>query len=83
MGKKDVRRHTFYEIVGRRVGCSVTDHKALTKRYEAAGEPRPVEILFELVCDNQTAGDVEWSLADLFGYQRGPHYTHLVCEGVA
>jgi hypothetical protein len=38
------------------------------------GEARPVEVLFELDCDDQLAGDVEWNLADLFGYDRGPHY---------
>jgi hypothetical protein len=68
----EVRKHTFYEIAGRKVGCSVA-FKNRVGQYRRQGETRPVEILFELECDPQTAGNVEWNLADLFDYPRGQH----------
>src|SRR5260370_33374575 len=74
MEEEGSRLQRLYEMVGGRVGCSVTSHRQLKSRYRLEGESRPVEVLFELECDDQLAGDLEWNLADLFGYPRGAHY---------
>lgn len=73
--------HTFYHIPGLKIGCT----KDLSRRIELATmdgraeEYSKLEVLMEVEgLTDQEAGDMEWKLADQYGYIRGPHYATIV-----
>jgi hypothetical protein len=70
MNNNELIKHVIYHIPGQKVGCTSN----FEQRKEKYPENTIFEILEELICTPNDAGDKEWEWAAKFGYKKGSHY---------